>query len=110
MPRKPWTASECERLVCLREVDKSAFAQIGLVLGRSSGSCHVKYLALVEKRQHGKSVRAGTHNTGSVRASCEQLQARAARQAASYRRTFTQEFFGDPPPGYSALEWKNPYG
>ena len=34
------------------------------------------------------------------------LAEREARQAAADRRTFTQVFFGDPPPGYSALDRK----
>lgn len=31
---------------------------------------------------------------------------RNAREAAANRRTLTQQFFGDPPPGYSALDRK----
>jgi hypothetical protein len=34
------------------------------------------------------------------------LDDRDARYAASLKRTQTQEFFGDPPPGYSALDRK----
>jgi hypothetical protein len=34
------------------------------------------------------------------------LVERAARDAARDQRTLTQDFFGDPPPGYSALHGK----
>jgi hypothetical protein len=34
------------------------------------------------------------------------LVERDAREAARNQRTLTEDFFGDPPPGYSALNGK----
>jgi hypothetical protein len=44
------------------------------------------------------------HHVGSPRVPPEVLAERAARIAARNRRDQTAEFFGDPPPGYSALD------
>ena len=46
------------------------------------------------------------HQVGSMRAPPEVLAERDARLAARDRRDQTAEFFGDPPPGYSALDRK----
>jgi len=43
-------------------------------------------------------------STGALRLSEEQIRDRDARYEAGQRRNYTQEFFGDPPPGYSALD------
>jgi hypothetical protein len=45
-------------------------------------------------------------SVGSIRISDALAADRDARAAAANRRTYTQEFFGDPPPGFSALEGK----
>jgi hypothetical protein len=44
------------------------------------------------------------HNVGSIRAPLEVLAERDARLAARDLRDQTATFFGDPPPGYSALD------
>jgi hypothetical protein len=41
---------------------------------------------------------------GRIRISARQLAERDARAEAANRRTYTQEFFGDPPPGFSAKD------
>jgi len=48
----------------------------------------------------------GRPAAGSVRIAPTLVVERDARAAAADRRTYTQEFFGDPPPGFSALEGK----
>lgn len=42
--------------------------------------------------------------TGGMRVPAERVAERAQRQAAGYVRSLTAEIFGDPPPGYSALD------
>lgn len=49
----------------------------------------------------------GRPATGGLRLSEQQIADRDARAEAADRRTYTQQFFGDPPPGYSARERAN---
>lgn len=53
-----------------------------------------------------RAAREGDILTGHVKVSPAQEAEREARREASYRRTQTQEAFGDPPPGFSALDLK----
>jgi hypothetical protein len=53
-------------------------------------------------RDNGPSFNAGT----SRKASANALAQRAARKEAEYARDITASVFGDPPPGYSALDRK----
>jgi hypothetical protein len=46
----------------------------------------------------------GHRQSGSMRTPPEVLAERDTRLAARDRRNQTAEFFGDPPPGYSALD------
>ena len=100
-----WTDQDIADLLRLREVEHLTWNVIDQKLRRSKGGSQLKYGAVRSVRTEREN-RAGHRHAGGGRAepSCEQLQAREARHAAAERMTPTAMFFGDPPPGYSALD------
>jgi hypothetical protein len=72
----------------------AVFDAIGLRLERSRMAVWQRF------RYHGASFNAG----GRAKVSANAMAERSARAEASYRRDLTAEIFGDPPPGYSALD------
>lgn len=98
-PQRPYTPEDEQQLLYMRDVLKMRWYLIDRAQGRGNGSSFQKYSAL----------KAGPAPSliGSyvrVQAPPEQLADRDARYAASNLMTPTAAFFGDPPPGYSALD------
>ncbi len=103
--RKPWSESDDATLHRLRDIKRWQWEDIGKRLGRTGGACQTRYSDLRGGRTN---ERRNVHSepAANVHVAADLIVARDARREASYRRTQTQEFFGDPPPGYSALDKK----
>jgi len=96
MPRRLWTENE---VTFAREMRKAghSYSEVDKALGRSTGATQRRFeFAGYGMGDHVKSFRAPDHL----------LAERDALAAARERRALTQDFFGDPPPGYSALHGK----
>jgi hypothetical protein len=89
MPRRAWTKSELDRAYAMRGAGHS-YDEIDKSLGRRAGATRQK----LHIARHGHRI---PNNL---------LDERDALIAARNRRALTQDFFGDPPPGYSALYGK----
>ncbi|MFY9834896.1 MAG: hypothetical protein WAK55_00225 [Xanthobacteraceae bacterium] len=96
MLRRPWTENELERAREMRAAGHFD-GEIDKVLGRRAGS--TKRRLEIEGYGSGRDVRANPVPDGL-------LAEREALATARNRRTLTEDFFGDPPPGYSALQGK----
>lgn len=97
-----WSEVEWRRAFALARAGATA-SDIALALDRGRQSV---YDAFAARGRAGMLNRGLSRNVGSLAPSAAVLAARDARYAASLRRTQTQEFFGDPPPGFSALDRK----
>jgi hypothetical protein len=96
MPRRPWTEGEVKRANDMRAAGYS-YGTIDKALRRSSGATQRRLeIAGHGSKDHVKSFRAPDYL----------LAERDALAAAREQRVLTQYFFGDPPPGYSALNGK----
>ena len=94
--RKSWSDSEIESLLSLRDKYSLGWDQIGYRLGRPSGSVYSKYMCLkYETTRHAADPRI------SVPSASEQQWRH--RQALA-PRDLTAAVFGDPLPGFSALD------
>jgi hypothetical protein len=92
------------------------FRAIGARVGRSADSVGVFFYkngatfacdrADAARKARATAKREVRQNGAYIGASVSQIADRDARAAAAERRTYTQEFFGDPPPGFSALDRK----
>jgi hypothetical protein len=93
VPRRPWTEDELRRACDMRAAGHY-YEVIDRVLRRHLGST---------KRQH-----EGVNHGHSVRRSRVPDNLFVEREALATARNqrLTQDFFGDPPPGYSALHGK----
>lgn len=100
-----WTDQDIADLLHMRDVQHLSWKSIDAKLRRSKGGAQLKYGAVRSARTE-RDARSGRPHAGGgrIEPSAEQLQARAQRAAASNLRTQTAVFFGDPPPGYSALD------
>jgi hypothetical protein len=96
MPRRAWTEGEVKRANDMRAAGYS-YGTIDKVLGRHSGATQQR----LEIAGHGS-----RHDVRSNRIPAELLAERDALAAARGLRALTQNFCGDPPPGYSALHGK----
>jgi hypothetical protein len=96
MPRRPWSEYELNRAHAMRAAGQS-YGQIDKALGRRAGATQQR----LEIAGHG----SGSHVT-SRRIPAGLLAERDALIAARSKCALTQDFFGDPPPGYSALNGK----
>jgi hypothetical protein len=96
MPSRPWTEGEIKRANLMRAAGYS-YSTIDKTFGRPAGATQRR----LEIAGHG----SGDH-VKSFRASDKLLAERAAREVARNQRSLTQNFCGDPPPGYSALHGK----
>lgn len=94
MRRRPRTKDELKRALEMRAAGIS-YEVIDRVLKRRAGSTK----PLLEGVDHRHSVRA-------IRVPDNLLAEREALTAARKQRAPTQDLFGDPPPGYSALHGK----
>jgi hypothetical protein len=96
MPRRPWTEYELERARTMRAAGH-VYGEIDRVLRRRAGT--------TKRRLEGANYNVG-HNVRSMTVPDCLLAERDALAAARHQRALTQHFFGDPPPGYSALHGK----
>jgi hypothetical protein len=96
MPRRLWTEGEVKRANSMRAAGYS-YGTIDKALGRRPGATQQR----LEIAGHG----SGDH-VKSFRAPDHLLAERDALTAAREQCALTQNFFGDPPPGYSALHGK----
>ena len=97
-----WSEEELERLreLTAQGLKPSAIAHL---FGRNTMS--VRDRVRYERVQRGEPRKNPTNYVRTETPACAQaLAERDARCEASYRRSITQEFFGDPPPGWSALD------
>jgi hypothetical protein len=95
MPRRPWTEEEVKRARHMRATGYP-YNKIDKALGRRTGAT----------QQRLEIAGYGSGNVRSHSISEGLLAEREALAAARDQCTFTQDFFGDPPPGYSALHGK----
>lgn len=100
MPKKSsWTSDDIIHVMHKRDVEKKRWKEIGAELGRSSTACHAKWDAI-------KNPRVSFPRGPSVPRLVPDI---SAEQDRAFRvnlapRDLTAAFFGDPPPGYSALD------
>jgi hypothetical protein len=94
MPPRPWTEDELKRARDMRAAGHF-YAEIDKVLRRRTGSTE----RLLERNGLGYNVKS-SHIPDNL------LTERDALTAARNRRALTENFCGDPPPGYSALDGK----
>ena len=93
MPARPWTKDELKRAHDMRATGY-LYGVIDKMLGRRLGS--------TKRRPEGVGYGSGQKRPVSRGLLVE----REALSAARNQRTLTQDFCGDPPPGYSALDGK----
>lgn len=110
MSRGPlWSDEDWEKAKRLARLGRDA-GQIAAEMHRTEEAIRARF-AYMRERVPRRSPSNGTGNYAtSAKASDEQIAERDARYAAAARRTQTQEFFGDPPPGFSALDKKRQQG
>lgn len=97
----PWNADEDATLINARDVDKLSWARVAELLPRRT------IYACISRGEHlnaRKRINAGRELPH--RADPTTLAKGLAYSAAKERRDITGEIFGDPPPGYSALDRK----
>ena len=94
--RRPWTDHEVARAEAMRASGHS-YNAIDIALGRYVGATQQKFGQLGTPSRPERPV-------GGMRAPDHVLAERDRRLALLDQRTPTQAFFGDPPPGYSALD------
>jgi hypothetical protein len=96
MPRRAWTEDEVKR-ACAMRAARLLYGEIDEALGRRAGSTKQR----LEIAGFGSGqVKSMVHIPDGL------LSEREALAAARNQRTLTQDFCGDPPPGYSALHGK----
>jgi hypothetical protein len=96
MPRRPWTDDELNQARDMRAAGRF-YSEIDKVLGRRAGTTQQRLEW--ESSGSGREVRQKFIPN-------RLLAERDALTAARNQRTLTQDFLGDPPPGYSALNGK----
>ena len=96
MSRQPWTEYEVNRAHAMRAAGL-LYGEIDKALGRLPGATKQR----LEIAGYGLK-----HQVKSNRIPIGLLAEREALAAARNQRTLTQDFCGDPPPGYSALHGK----
>jgi hypothetical protein len=98
---RPWTINELTRARAMRANGES-YAKIDAALGRRVGSTQGKFDYLATEKQRS---RPDDEQLPGLRlASTDALADREARREAADRRDLTAATFGDPAPGYSALD------
>jgi len=96
MPRRSWTEDELKRARHMLAAGRS-YGETDKALGRRVGSTQQR----LEIAGYGSKRQVRTHPIPNGL-----LAEREALAAARNYRTLTQDFCGDPPPGYSALHGK----
>lgn len=102
--RRPWSDDDVARLIRMREVEGKTWREIDVALGRPQSGSQLKYKALKAP----DTLSAGSIGGGRVVLSPDQEANLRARKDAENRMSLTATLFGDPPPGYSALDRRQP--
>lgn len=100
---RPWTPDDIARLLHMRDVQHLPWSVIDAALRRSKGGSQLKHRS-IRKGPILREIRSGPDACSRTVPSAVALELRDARNAAANRMTPTAAFFGDPPPGYSALD------
>jgi hypothetical protein len=101
-----WTPQEDRELIAMRT--KSPPAQWELIAARfnrtlAACKCHWGYLRN-GRHESSSQIHKEPVRIETFRATPSAIAEREAREEAKQKRSFTQVFFGDPAPGYSALD------
>ena len=100
--RRSWSDDDLAAMIRMREVERCRWSDIDRAFGRTPGSCCAKYESLRREKLPTHPSDAG----GRIEVTCQQQANRIARKQAEAQRDLTAAVFGDPPPGYSALDQK----
>lgn len=92
-----WTDAEVDLLFKLRNDDGKDWTEIGAVFGMPAQKCKTKYLNTMQRRR----LESGHHFTVVPNAAAIDRENRAIARS---NQSLTASVFGDPPPGYSALD------
>lgn len=113
MPKRRWLPHEVTRLVELVEDHELSWDEVVLAMpGRTKKECQSRYYSVDDRRHTGRQAAALSFQHTKIPDGLEadrqaRQAARDARNDASLARgDITPVFFGDPPPGYSALDLK----
>jgi hypothetical protein len=93
-----WGKADTERLFEMRDVQKMEYSAISKALNRSASSCMSQYSNVrLRMRKH-------SANPRHTKCPDDLFLEREQRNAARLTQSETGRAFGDPPPGFSALE------
>lgn len=96
-----WTDAMVRKLIHLRAVEKMSWPKIARELNITTGAASSKFCHLMGRHNR----EAGKYEPSPRKVALEPAEARRGDYLAALdRRTLTQVMFGDPPPGYSALD------
>jgi DNA-directed RNA polymerase specialized sigma24 family protein len=98
--RHIWTDEEIKRVLYLRDECGWEFEQIAEDLNLGADTCKQKYYYASNLSTE----RPTEHISKAARPLEHLLEDRERRQRARDQQNLTSQFFGDPPPGYSALD------
>ena len=90
-----WTQEQIARVLYLRDDEAMEFEDIAIEVGIPATACRSKYCAIKDRH---RAARLGDKCPSKT------LLDREARERARDSQTLTASIFGDPPPGYSALD------
>ena len=96
-----WTDDDIARMIDMRERQCMTWSQIDAAMNRSPGGSCIKYESL--RRPKLPSIHQNDAG-GRITLSVQQESERIARERAASRRDLTGAIFGDPPPGFTALD------
>lgn len=102
--RAVWTRNEDAAVTRMRDDEKLPWEFIAQEMKRSVNAVRTRHSELRSGRAHAR--RLHEEISVNIRVTPEMLADRDARMEASWRRSTTAMFFGDPPPGYSYLDRK----
>lgn len=108
---KIWTAEEVTAMVTMKSKLNMSWHRISCRVGHTVLSCQAKYLAVTNpdrerKRRPYQPSQVMRDAVSRIEAKDAQLAERDRRYEAAEARSLTSRFFGDPPPGFSALDHK----
>lgn len=99
-PRSLWPAEEAKELLRLRDEMRLGWSEIATRLNRPSSSCHTKYYALKNPTVTYKVIQREVIST--------EAHEDWVRRMMLSPSSLTAAMFGDPLPGYSALDKRAP--
>lgn len=107
--RVPWTDADDDQLLNLRRDEHKEFEDIAVLLRRTKDACQVRYSIVLKRRglrgrRKAETAREFAGASLSQLAAPETIRDRDRRAELRGQQDFTSSFFGDPPPGYSALD------